>query len=139
MNNALVKPTALKWAKGLAIFQLVVGVLVMIFIYWVFFGNAEGAFFEGVRNGFAQELGKDSFYMSTAEGAGFIFGLFALGLLCPILVLVAIARQSKPWSIAALVLNGLSLGASLSLFTIAIMVCMLLPDSRVYLGLGAKK
>jgi hypothetical protein len=131
------KPTTLKWAKGLAILQIVVGLLGGAFLIWLFGTSASSEIIEGMRQGVIESLGETSVNFSSPEGAGYIFGLIAAGLLAPIFTLVAIKRRSKNWTIASLIFLGLNLVTGFSVVTLAIFILMAVKPSREYLNLTA--
>lgn len=89
-----------------------------------------------MQEGVAEGLGEASLYLSSAEGSGFLVGTFIFALIGPILTLVAIAKRRKGWSLAAVIFNGLTVLASMSLVTLVIEILLLVKPSRDYLGLS---
>lgn len=127
-------PSTIKWAKGLAIFQIVVGALALAFFLWLFASNSTDPFIQGMQQGVMEEFSKELSFGGTPEIMGAITALFAISLVGPILILVAISRRTKNWAIASLIFNGLLLITSFSLVTIAIVILMLVEPSRRYLN-----
>lgn len=127
-------PSTIKWAKGLAIFQIVVGALALAFFLWLFASTSTDPFIQGLQQGVMEEFSKELSFGGTPEIMGAITALFAISLVGPILILVAISRRTKNWAIASLVFNGLLLITSFSLVTIAIVILMLVEPSRRYLN-----
>ena len=132
-------PSPLKWAKVLAIFQLIIAVLAISFFLWLFSTSSTSEFVLGMQEGVADELGQSVSYLSTAEGLGFLVGTFLFGLLAPIFILLGISRKSKGWTIAALVVYAALLINSLSPFVIAMFILILQKPSREYLQLSSKE
>ena len=130
------KPSAIKWAKGLSIFQVVIGVLACVFFIWIFNTSSTDPFILGMQQGVADGLGEDLMYLTSTEGTGFIVGIFVAALLAPAFALLAIQRRSKAWAIASLVIYGASLIYSFSPLSLAIMILMLVKPSREYLQLS---
>lgn len=133
---APVKPAALKWVVGISIFQIVIGVLACAFFLWLFSAAGSSEFMMGMREGVAEGLGKDAFFLSSSEGIGFIVGAFAIALFGPIFALVAVSRRSKGWAIASLIFNGGGLVISFSPLTLVVLVLMVIKPSREYLNLS---
>lgn len=127
-------PSTIKWAKGLAIFQIVVSVLALAFFLWLFASTSTDPFIQGMQQGVMEEFGETLSFEATAEMLGAITAMFTMALIGPILILVAISRRTKNWAIASLVFNGLLLVTSFSLVTIAIVALMLVEPSRRYLN-----
>lgn len=129
-------PSTIKWAKGLAIFQIVVGVLALAFFIWLFSSTSTDPFIQGMQQGVMEEFGETLSFETSAEIMGAMTAMFSMALVGPILILIAISRRTKNWAIASLVFNGLLLVVSFSLVTIAIVALMLLEPSRKYLNLN---
>lgn len=128
------KPSTIKWAKGLAIFQLSVGALACVFFFWLFASSPTDAFLLGMQEGVASGFGKSVSYLQSAEGMGYLFGMFAAGLAAPVLALVAISRRSKNWTIASLAIYVAGFVSSISPVSLAVIILMLVKQSRAYLG-----
>ncbi len=130
------KPTTLKWAQGLAIFQIVTGVLAAVFFFWLFTIAGSSELIDGMRQGVAEGTGQDMMDFTSSGAIGFIIGLILVALLGSIFSLVAISRRSKAWSITALVLLAGNILAGFSVVTLAIFILMVVKPSRDYLGLS---
>lgn len=129
------KPASLKWAKGLSIVQLTLGVFACAFFIWLFQSSSNSEVLMGMQEGVAEGLGKDTYYLSTAEGIGYLCGIFIFALLSPVFTLLAIAKRSKGFAITSLVFNGVNLVTSFSPVTLAILILMSVKPSRDYLHL----
>lgn len=127
-------PSTIKWAKGLAIFQLVVGVLACAFFIWLFSSSSTAPFIQAMQQGVMEEFSKTLPFETSAEIMGAMTALFTMSLLGPILILVAISRRTKSWAIASLVFNGLLLVMGFSIVTVAVIILMLVEPSRKYLN-----
>lgn len=127
-------PSTIKWARGLAIFQIVFGVLALAFFILLFSSTSMDPFIQGMQEGVMEEFGETLSFETSAEIMGAMTALFGAALIGPVLILIAISRRTKSWAIASLVFNGILLLMSFSLVTIAIVVLMLLDPSRKYLN-----
>lgn len=142
-TTSLQKPTTLKWVKGLAIFQIVIGVLIAGFLLWAVEGDLQNPFWQGFNQGLFQAIGADETATLTYEFVGEVAGIILFTLLGPIFALVAIARRSKGWAIAAMVLIAVQMvgsivqGGSLSPLSLVILILMLTKSARAYLGVGS--
>lgn len=130
-------PSTIKWAKGLSIFQIVVGVLGLAFLIWLFSNTSTDPFIQGMQQGVMEEFGQILPFETSAEIMGAMTAMFSMALVGPILILIAISRRTKNWAIASLVFNGFLMVTNFSLVTIAIIALMLVEPSRKYLNFNA--
>lgn len=129
-------PSTIKWAKGLAIFQIVVGVLALAFFIWLFSTTSTDPFIQGMQQGVIEEFGETLSLKTPPEIMGAMTAMFSISLVGPILILIAISRRTKNWAIASLVFNGLSMIANTSIVSAIILILMLVEPSRKYLNLN---
>lgn len=133
------KPATIKWAKGLAIFNIILAAAVVALLAWAVEANPADPFWKGFRQAFAEGALGDPTAELTYNILGFIAGAMAFSLVGPILALIAIANPSKGWSYAALIVLaaqiGLSFmaGAMASPLQMAIFILMLTTSGRAYL------
>lgn len=135
-TSTLQKPAPLKWAKGLSIFQLITAVVACAFFIWLFQSASNSEFIMGMQEGAADGIGKDTLYLSSAEGMGYIVGIFLFALVGPVLTMLAIAKRSKGLTIASLIINGAGLLTSFSPVTLAVIILLVQKSSREYLHLS---
>lgn len=129
------KPGAIKWAQGLSVFQIVVGVLAAGSFIWTFQIAEVTPFVESVQRGVAEGLGDEVSNFTSSGGVGYITGKVLVALLGSISALLAIKLRSKNWTIASLVVNTATLLNAFSLLNLAVLVLMLVRPSREYLNL----
>jgi hypothetical protein len=128
-------PTPIKWAKGLAIFQIILGLLTIAFLLWAFNSGPTTTLVSEMINGLGgQELENYTFFFTTPEGIGYLLGVTLPSFLGPIFAILAISRRSKAWAITSLIFNGLNFISGYSLATLAIIIFMLQKSSRDYLN-----
>ncbi len=136
-SNLTTLPTPLKWAKGLAIFQIIIGALTIVFLIWAFNFGPNTTLISEMTNGLGgQGLENYTFFFTTPEGIGYLLGVTLPSFLGPIFAILAISRRSKAWAITSLICNGLNFITGYSLATLAILILMLQKSSQEYLNLS---
>ena len=134
--NILPKPGAVKWIKGIAIFQIVFYALTGLLWIWIFQIAEPSSSIESMRTGVIEGTGYSLTDLTGSGGVGFIVGKIIGFLLAPVVTLLAVQHQNKNWSIAALVANGVTLINFFSIYAIVTLVLMLQKSSREYLKLS---
>lgn len=129
-------PKTLRWARGLAIFQIALGVLAAIFFIWIFQIDSGSEFIDSMRQGVVEGTGESIVDFTSSGGVGFILGLILVPLLGSIFSLIAISRRNKVWSIIALVILVGNLLGGFSVVTLAVLILMIVKPSREYLNLS---
>lgn len=131
-------PHAILWAKILALAQIVLSLVLCVLLVWAFVAQASDGLFLSIRELWAAYLNRSVEYLQTEEGLAYLSGLLVSSLIAPLLGLIAIARRSKNWTIAALFLYLLTFGNGLFPFSVFVVSLMLLKPSRTYLGFLSK-
>tara|TARA_B100000315_G_scaffold258992_1_gene313128 strand:+ start:505 stop:954 length:450 start_codon:yes stop_codon:yes gene_type:complete len=134
------KPSSLKWAKGLAIFQIIISTAVVTLLIWLVDATPQNSFLAGLKQGMDEALTQGGIYYYDYEMAGYLAAMPLLGIIASIITLVAINRHTKKWgytAMAALAIHALGVminGGEPSL-SIIIFFLFFAKSARTYFGM----